>query len=134
MPDGAHHIIDCNPAHPLVAMPLMPAQSQTKWRQKLGQGAALRTEYHSKSGVNHPDASLTGRFGRRFPFEAHSDKKVLLRVSRSARFGQQFVPPVAVDADGGCRNQNLRWGLESAQSLAQQAGTQRSALLDAAFS
>ena len=117
MPNGAHHIIDCNPAHPLVAMPLMSAQSQTKWRQELGQGAALWTEYHSKPGVNHPDAGLTGRFGRRFPFEAHSDKKVLLRVSRSARFGQQFISPIPVDANGRCRDQYLRPGLEPAQRL-----------------
>src|SRR3954447_1945525 len=99
MPDGANHIIDRNPAHPLVAMPLMPAQSQTKWRQELGEGAALRAEYHSKPRVNHSDPGLTGSLGRRFPLEAHSYKEVLLGVSRSARLGQEFVSPIAVDAN-----------------------------------
>src|SRR6187200_520702 len=106
MPDGPNHIIDPDPAHPLVAMPLMPAQSQTKWKQELRQGAALRAEDHSKSRVNHPDAGLTGRFRRRFPFEAYSYQKVPLGISRSARLGQEFVSPIAVDADGGRRDQN----------------------------
>ena len=134
MPDGADHVIDRNPAHPLVAMPLMTAQSQPEWRQKLGQCATVGAEDHPESRVNHPDAGLRAGCAAASQSRHTLTRKVIRGVSRSTRFGQDLVAPVAVDADGGRRDQNLRPGLQPAQRLAQQAGPQHSALLDSAFS
>ena len=118
--DGAHLVVDRDPALPLPPVAELPAAPELEQRQLLLQRAAQRAEDDAGADVGHPDPGLLGR--RRSPASQASHTSARKPVPAAAALVEHLVASVAVAADGRARHQHLRPLLEPGQRTGEQHG------------
>ena len=128
MPHDAHHVVEGDPAHVLVAGPQHAAHPQLERQQHLRQGAAGRAEHDPNPQVHHADARVAGRRRRGFPAPGHLRQET---GPRRRRFVEQRVSAVTVETDGRRRNQHPRRRVQGGQRLAEAARAVNAAVTDA---
>ncbi len=98
MRDQPHEIVALDPGHPLPAAADRTAETELKRKQKLAQHPAVGAENQTNAQPHHPHAQALRLLRLALPGLADAMRETALAA---VEFGQRFVLPQAVPADGG---------------------------------
>src|SRR5579862_5940137 len=116
--NGADHVFDIDPAHPLMAIADSATQAQLERCQHRAEGSTFAAEHYARANLYGADASFDRGLGGCLPIAAKVGKKI--RASRAA-LAQDFVASVSVVSNCRAAHEDLRLDFCLRQRLGQVA-------------
>src|SRR5580704_18246089 len=103
MEDGADHITQSDPIHPLASAAQFASEPEPKERQHPLERTSFARQDHSKAKMHDADSKCTGLRSFCLPGDAGIGDKPPAGIRF---FGKDLVASVAVNTGGGCAQEN----------------------------